>query len=66
MYYVLVNEINNEIHNLYNTSNQKYTSVYTYLSPNFYFSIQKRFAQVLTKLFLSTSKALQFFIQAQT
>ena len=42
MYYVLVNEINNEIHNLYNTSNQKYTSVYTYLSPNFYFSIQKK------------------------
>ena len=42
---------------IYYTSNQKCASVYTYLSPNLYFPIQKRIALVLSKLFLSMGKA---------
>ena len=63
MYYVLVNKVNNEIHKftMYYTSYQKCTSVYTYLSPNLHFSIQKQIAQVLLKPFLSMGKVLRFY-----
>ena len=47
-------------------SNQKCTSVYTYLTPNMHFTIQKQIVQVLVKPFLSIGKALRFYIQAQT
>ena len=64
MYYELVSKFNNGIHNLLQfTSNQKCASVYTctYLSPNLHFSIQTQIAQVLSRLFLSTGKAFQFY-----
>ena len=38
----------------------------TYLSPNLHFSITKRIAQVLSKPFLSTGKALQFYTSLNT
>ena len=67
MYYVLVN---NEIHNLLQftihvllTQN---SHLYTYLTPNLHFSIQKRIVQVLKKPFLSTGKVLRFYTGSNT
>ena len=60
MYYVLVNKFNNEIHNLlqFTILLTKNAHLYTYLSPNLHFSIQKQIAQVLKKPFLSMGKVL--------
>ena len=63
-YYILVNKVNNEIHNLLQFTMLLTKNTHLYLNLNLHFSIQKPIAQVLSKLFLSTGKVLQFYISS--